>query len=127
MRSTRRGNNCLRRAGGGRLAVRAGDCACSRFRFVFLRDEIAKAIPSFSKIPVSEQLVGLFTGSTLLHFVVGSGRERRAAGEDVTQSEEHDCSAAGEVGGLGNGARRHSIHIALCSWSICLARRPIVG
>jgi two-component system, NtrC family, sensor kinase len=37
---------------------------------VFLRDEIAKAIPAFSSIPVSEQLIGLLYWLNILHLGV---------------------------------------------------------
>jgi PAS domain S-box-containing protein len=38
---------------------------------VFLRDEIAKAIPVFSRIPVSEQLISLLYWVNMLHFGIG--------------------------------------------------------
>ncbi|HEY0762406.1 MAG TPA: ATP-binding protein [Pyrinomonadaceae bacterium] len=37
---------------------------------VFLRDEIAKAIPAFARIPVSEQLIGLLYWFSILHLAV---------------------------------------------------------
>ena len=37
---------------------------------VFLRDEIAKAIPAFARIPVSEQLIGLLYWFNILHLAV---------------------------------------------------------
>jgi len=43
--------------------------ACSTV--VLLRDEIAKAIPVFAKIPVSEPLLGLLYKLYILHFAVG--------------------------------------------------------
>jgi PAS domain S-box-containing protein len=37
---------------------------------VLLRDELAKVIPVFAKIPVSEQLIGILDWSYILHFAV---------------------------------------------------------
>ena len=67
-----------------------------------------------SRIPVSEQLVGFFYWLNIAALRQSrSIASARAVAANFRQGKEHDRSTAGEVGGVGNGARDHSFHTSL--------------
>ena len=62
---------------------------------LFLRNELAKIIPPFSRVPVTESLLGFFYGISMVQFVVALVTSGRSISQNLPYFESDDRQATG--------------------------------